>query len=95
MEKKARTNILQILLQIFVLIVVVLALFFDGKGITLVSGWFTKIFTSLVYSIIAGALIGVFTGNLLEREAFNTKILGINFNIPIAVLTFIVKIWLF
>jgi len=93
MNKKSQTNRLEILLQIFVIIVIILALFFDGKGINFVSEWFTKIFISLVYSTIAGALVGTFTGNFFER--WNKKIIGIKFNIPVMVLVFIVKIWLF
>ena len=93
MNKKNPTNKLEILLRIFVLIVIILALFFDGKGINIVTDWFTKIFIGLVYSIIAGALVGTFTGNLFKR--YNKKLIGIEFNLPIMVLTFIVKIWLF
>ena len=93
MTKKGQTGKLEILLQIFVLIVIVLALFFNGRGINFVSEWFTKIFISLVYSIVAGALVGTFTGNLFEN--WNKKIIGIEFNIPIMILTFIVKILLF
>ena len=92
---KDKTEILRVLVYIFVFIAVILALFFDGNGMQLLTSWFTKIFTSLVYSILAGALVGAFTGNLLEREAFNTDIFGFKFNIPVAVLTFVVKIWLF
>ncbi len=95
MAKNNKINLLKILLYTFVLIAIILALFFDGNGINLLSKWFTKVFISIVYSIVAGALVGAFTGNLLKRKSLNTKILGINFNIPIAVLTFIVKIWLF
>jgi len=88
-------NKLDTLLQVFVLIVFVLALFFDGKGINLVSEWFTKIFISLIYSIIAGALVGTITQNFFKKEIFKYEIIGIKFNIPVAILTFIVKIWLF
>lgn len=80
-------------MQIFVLIVIILALFFDGKGINIVTEWFTKIFVGLVYSIIVGALVGAFTGNLFEK--YNHQLIGMKFNIPTMILAFIVKVWLF
>lgn len=93
MIKKDPTEKLRIFSGGVIVVLMILVLFFDGKGVTFVTDWFTKIFTSLVYSIFAGAIVGMFTGNLFER--YNSKLIGIKFNLPVVALTFIVKIWLF
>ena len=95
LNRRGELNKLEVLLMIFVAVIFVLALFFAGKGITLVSELFTRLFVSLIYSIIAGAIVGTITGNFFEREIFKYEIIGIKFNIPVIVLVFIMKLLLF
>jgi len=90
---KNPTNKIGILTYVFIVVVIALALFFEGRGITVVTDLFTKIIIGLVYSLVASALVGMFTGDLLEN--YNRKFFGIEFNIPTMILVFIVKIWLF
>lgn len=91
MNKKGKKTI-NALINVFVIIVIFLALFFGGRGIDLVTDIFSRILISLLYSMVAGAIVGLIP---LPQEWGNVNILGFRFNLLVAVLTFIVKLWLF
>jgi len=95
LSKSARLNKLDLLLKIFVVVVVVLALFFEGGGINLVTEWFTKVFISLVESILVSAFLGAIFGSIFKGSNYNYELMGIEFNVPLTVLTFLVKFILF
>jgi len=92
MNKKAQQQYLDLLIKIFIILVVFLALFFGGKGIELVTELFSKILISLVFSMVAGALVGLIPADFLEFG--NANIGGFRFNWVAAIITFIVKQWL-
>lgn len=93
MEKKAQQQLIGPLINIFIIVVIVLALFFEGKGINLATDLFSRILISLLYSIVAGAIVGLIPLGPLRFG--NISIFGFRFNLIVAILTFIVKIWLF
>lgn len=88
-HKRGQQQFLRPLFAIFVLVVILLALFFEGKGIDFVSNVFVKIFISLIFSIVAGAIVGLIPVGLLNIG--NITVYGFRFNLIAAVLTFIIK----
>jgi len=93
MDKKAQQQFIRPLIYIFIFLIFLLALFFEGKGINLVTELFTRILISLFYSIIAGSFVGLIPLNWIS--VFNVNIFGFRFNILATILTFIIKMWLF
>ena len=58
--------------------------------------WLIGAFVGAVCSIVAGYLVEGFSGDLLKKIALNISIFGFEFSITaFAVVTFIVKVWLF
>jgi hypothetical protein len=53
-------------------------------------------FVGSIFSLVAGALVEAFTGDLLKKITLTFKILGYNVSLTVfTIVTFIVKIWLF
>lgn len=92
MNRKAQQQFFEPLILVFIFVVFILALFFDGKGINFVTDTFTKIFISLIYSVVAGAFVGLIPVSWIN--VFNMNIFGIRFNLAAIILTFIIKMWL-
>jgi len=89
-------KVLEWLLGAFVLVSIILALFFGGKGINLVTEVFTFLFTKAVFSIVSAALAGAVLGLIpLNLGTVTIPCIGLRFSIVGAVLGFLIRVWLF
>jgi hypothetical protein len=53
-------------------------------------------FVGSVFSLVAGALVEAFTGDLLKKITLTFEVFGFQFSFTVfAIATFIVKVWLF
>lgn len=58
--------------------------------------WIIGAFVGTLFSMVAGAIVEAFTGDLLKTITLTITIKGIKFSITVfAIATFIVKVWLF
>jgi hypothetical protein len=96
MSKKEEAK-LRTILYVIVLVAVVCALLNVPPELTnSIIEWLVGMFVGSLFSFVAGALVEAFSGDLLKKIALNIEIFGFEFSITaFAVVTFIVKIWLF
>jgi hypothetical protein len=94
-KRRTATDNVKLLAFIFIILLLISIFFFDGKYTgTLING-FIQLFILLAISIMAGALVSAFTGDFFKKRKYEIRIFGFWINIPVVVLTFIIKIYFF
>jgi len=86
------------LLVYLIIVVVLLTAFFNIPES--VTNWIVQLLVSAIigsiFSLVAGAVVEAFTGDLLKTIALTISIGSLKFSVTaFAIATFIVKIWLF
>jgi hypothetical protein len=88
---------LKIPIYLIVLVVILGAFFNIPSALTnWVIQYLIGAFVGSVFSLVAGALVEAFTGDLLKKITLTFKVFGFQFSFTVfAIATFIVKVWLF
>jgi len=88
---------LELIVYLIVLVAFLGAVFNIPFALTnLVIQWLVSAFIGSVFSLVAGALVEAFTGDLLKTITLTISIGDFQFSITaFAIATFIVKVWLF
>lgn len=88
-------------LELFIYLIIAVAVIGALLGIpTLITNvvieWLIGAFVGTLFSMVAGAIVEAFTGDLLKTITLTIEIKGFQFSITVfAIVTFIVKVWLF
>jgi len=88
---------LELIVYLIVLVAFLGAVFNIPAALTnWVIQWLVGVFVGSVFSLVAGALVEAFTGDLLKTITLTIEIRDFHISITVfAIVTFIVKIWLF
>lgn len=88
-------------LELFIYLIIAVAVIGAFLGIptyitNIIIEWLIGAFIGTLFSIVAGAIVEAFTGDILKTLTLTIEIKGIEFSITVfAIATFIVKVWLF
>ncbi len=95
--RKKDVDKLKLIVYLIVLVAVLGAFFGIPTHITeLAIQLLVSVFIGSIFSLIAGAFVEAFTGDLLKKIALPITVKGFSFSISaFAIATLIVKIWLF
>ena len=88
---------LELIIYLIILVAFLGAAFNTPDALT---NWIIQLLVSAfigsVFSLVAGAIVGAFTGDLLKQITLTISIRGFKFSFTVfAIATFIVKVWLF
>lgn len=88
-------------LELFIYLIIAVAVIGAVLGVptfitNIVIEWLISMFVGTLFSMVAGAIVEAFTGDLLKTITLTITIKGFEFSITaFAVATIVVKIWLF
>jgi len=97
MNGNDKTKTLELIVYLIVLVAFLGAVFNIPFALTnMVIQWLVSAFIGSVFSLVAGALVEAFTGDLLKTITLTIEIGDFHISITaFAIATFIVKVWLF
>lgn len=97
MNANDKTKTLELIVYLIVLVAFLGAVFNIPFALTnVVIQWLIGMFVGSVFSLVAGALVEAFTGDLLKTITLTIEIGDFHISITaFAITTFIVKVWLF
>jgi len=92
-----RTKAIENIVYLIIIVAVIGALFNIPEAVTnWIIQWLIGALVGSIFSMVAGAIVEAFTGELLKKITLTIKIGDFSFSITaFAIVTFIVKIWLF
>lgn len=96
-DNNERTRNLELILYLIVVVAFLGAVFNIPSALTnMIIQWLVGAFVGSVFSLVAGAIVEAFTGNILREITLTIDIGDFHFSITVfAIVTFIVKVWLF
>ena len=97
MNDRNKTKTLELIVYAIILVAVLGAVLNIPFALTnMVIQWLVGMFVGSVFSLVAGALVEAFTGDLLKKITLTIEVGDLHFSITaFAIATFIVKVWLF
>ena len=97
MNGNNKTRMIEVIVYLIILVVVLGALFNIPMALTnWIIQWLIGALVGSVFSLVAGAIVEAFTGELLKKITLTINIGDFSFSITaFAIATFIVKVWLF
>jgi hypothetical protein len=97
MNGNNKTRMIEVIVYLIILVVVLGALFNIPMALTnWIIQWLIGALVGSVFSLVAGAIVEAFTGELLKKITLTITIGDFSFSITaFAIATFIVKVWLF
>jgi len=97
MNDNSKTKTIEIVVYLIILVAVLGALFNIPAAVTnWIIQWLIGALVGSVFSLVAGAIVEAFTGELLKKITLTIGNGDFDFSITaFAIATFIVKIWLF
>jgi hypothetical protein len=97
MNDNNKTKTLELIVYLIILVAFLGAVFNIPFALTnMIIQWLVGLFVGSVFSLVAGALVEAFTGDLLKKITLTIEIGDFHISITVfAIVTFIVKVWLF